>query len=73
MGNYKHGGYERKYIISKTNGNPVDPEADYFVLRLDQDPHALNALVAYAESVAQDNIELSNDLKVKLRGYGIEI
>ncbi|MEE9459864.1 MAG: hypothetical protein V3V84_08890 [Candidatus Bathyarchaeia archaeon] len=40
MGNYKQGGYESKYTITKNNGNPVDPKADYFVLRLDKDPHA---------------------------------
>lgn len=69
MSNYRHGGYEKKYIISKANGNPTDPEADYFVLRLDKDPHALRALLAYANSVAIDNLELSSDLHKKLKEY----
>ena len=66
MTNYKNGGYVKKYMIHKSNGKPVDPNADYFVLRIDKDPHALKALAFYAESVKVDNEELSNDLKNKL-------
>ena len=73
MTNYRHGGYEKKYNISKTNGNPTDPKADYFVLRLDKDPHAIRALVTYAKSVATDNLQLAYDLRMKLRDYGVEI
>ena len=73
MANYRHGGYEKKYNISKTNGNPTDPKADYFVLRLDKDPHAIRALVTYAKSVATDNLQLAYDLRMKLRDYGVEI
>ena len=62
MGNYKHGGYEDKYIISKTNGNPVDAAAEYFVFRLDKDPYALDALYMYACSLTYINPILSNDL-----------
>ena len=72
MANYRHGGYEKKYIIRKANGNPIDPKADYFVLRLDKDPHALRALATYAKSVATDNLELAHDLRQKLKSYGIE-
>ena len=72
MSNYRHGGLHHKYNISKTNGNPTDPNADYFVLRLDKDPHALRALVAYAKSVATDNLELASDLRKKLHSYGID-
>lgn len=46
IANYKQGGYEKKYIISKANGNPTDQNADYFVLRLDKDPHAQSHLVS---------------------------
>ncbi len=71
MANYRHGGYEKKYEISKTNGKPTDPKADYFVLRLDKDPHALRALLTYAKSVATDNLELASDLRKKLEKYGV--
>ena len=69
MSNYKQGGYESKYIITKTSGKPVDPEADYFVLRLDKDPHALEAIYAYATSVMGSNKQLSTDLMKIFRYY----
>lgn len=69
MSNYKKGGYDKKYIISKTSGKPTDPEADYFVLRLDKDPHAIEALHSYAISVRIDNEQLSNDLMRIVRYY----
>ena len=62
MSNYKQGGYEKKYIIQKTNGKPVDPDADYFVLRLDKDPYALDALYMYACSLTYVNPQLSEEL-----------
>jgi len=51
MESYKKGGLINKYEIKKTNGNPIDPEAKYFILRYDKDPHAIQALKKYAESV----------------------
>lgn len=69
MSNYKIGGYEKKYHLSKTNGQPLDPAADYFVLRIDKDPHALVALKAYAESVQIDNLQLAQDLWAKIDHY----
>jgi hypothetical protein len=63
MSDYKHGGLDRKYIITKKSRKPVDPEAEYFVLRLDKDPHARVASAAYAQSVKSDNKALSFDLK----------
>lgn len=59
---YKEGGFEEKYIITKRNGNPIDEDAKYFVLRLDKDPHALKALAVYAFSVKEDNEEFALDL-----------
>lgn len=37
-----------KYIIFKADGSEGDPEAKYFVLRVDTDKHARKALLAYA-------------------------
>ena len=62
MSNYKHGGYDEKYIILKKNGKSIDPKAKYFVLRLDKDPHALNAIETYIKSVSKDNKVLADDL-----------
>jgi hypothetical protein len=60
---YKKGGLEKsKYIIQKTDGTQVDPEAWYFVLRIDKDLHAKVAALAYAKSVAKVNIRLAVEL-----------
>ena len=59
---YKEGGLRDKYIISKINGKPIDPEAEYFVLRYDVDSHARKALQVYADSVRDDNPELADDI-----------
>ena len=69
MSSYKEGGYDPKYIISKKNGDPIDEDADYFVLRLDKDPHAIMALVTYARSVEQDNVQLATDLAAKIKEH----
>ena len=69
MANYKEGGLVRKYEVIKIDGSESDPDADYFVLRLDKDPHSLVAIGAYAESVEIDNPELSRDLIKRIRYY----
>lgn len=66
MSGYLNGGLEQKYIITKKNGHPVDPKAVYFVLRLDQDPNAIKAILAYAVSVGEKNPELAFDLFAKV-------
>lgn len=57
------GGLYGKYRVAKRDGSPVDPEAEYFVLRLDKDPHAVNAALAYADSVEDENPQLAADLR----------
>lgn len=66
---YASGLKPNKYVISKQNGDPIDPNAFYFVLRLDTDPHARKAAMAYAESVENENPELAKDLKTRLCLY----
>ena len=61
-----------KYNISKKDGT-TDPLADYFVLRLDKDPHAIVAAKAYAESVKPENINLAMDIYGKVMKYEQEI
>ena len=63
MPGYMNGGLKRKYIITKTNGKSIDPDAVYFVLRVDKDPHAIPALKAYADSVEKDNPEFASDIR----------
>lgn len=45
----------------------VDSKAVYFVLRLDEDPHARIAAEAYAESVRNENPQLASDIIAKLK------
>jgi len=55
-------GLFNKYKIEKADGTPTDPQADYFVLRLDKDPTAREAARFYAEKIKADNSKLANDL-----------
>lgn len=55
-----------KFIIEKANGEPLDPEAQYFVLNYAQDPHARAALRAYAKSVQSENPDLARDLRIEV-------
>lgn len=65
--NYKNGGLcMNKYRIEKlgdTKYEPVSGEAEYFVLRIDKDPHAKVALKAYMESVREDNPKFAQDIQ----------
>jgi len=47
-----------KYIVTKADGTPTDPEADYFVLRLDTDPLARKAARQYAKDAARAGLEM---------------
>lgn len=54
-----------KYTITKTDGSAVDPNAHYFVLRVDTDPHAREAILAYADSLelADPHNDLIGDIR----------
>lgn len=64
-------GLFRKYKVLKANGDNVDPAAEYFVLRIDKDPHARIALQAYADSVKEFNPNFASDLRCWLK-YGLK-
>jgi hypothetical protein len=66
---YKEGGWKLKYIIEKVDGSPVDSEAEYFVLRLDKDPHARVAALSYADSVEGDNPVFAADIRNHVTKY----
>jgi hypothetical protein len=53
----------RKYEIKKTNGEPVDQNAQYFVLRIDTDPAARAALLTYAEEISNEEPEFATQLR----------
>lgn len=66
----KHSGILIKYHIQKANGNPIDPNADYFVLRLDDggsDPLHIEAcrkaILTYANTVLGTHLDgLAKDI-----------
>ncbi len=55
-----------KYEVKKRDGTPVDPEAVYFVLRLDTDPFARLAAWTYVGGCENTYPELARDLRDKL-------
>lgn len=60
-------GLHDKYIVTKVDGSPIDPDAQYFVLRLDTDIAARVALRAYAGQCKYYNSQLAFDLQQWLR------
>jgi hypothetical protein len=51
-----------KYIVTKTDGSPIDPEEVLFLLRLDKDPFARRAACTYAFACREENPTLAKDL-----------
>lgn len=58
-----------KYIVSKADATPVDPDAFYFVLRLDTDAAARNAIVHYADEIMESNPALAKELMARALFY----
>ena len=50
-----------KYVVTKADGQPIDPEAVYFVLRVDNDDDALFAAMLWA--VRKNKMGLYEDLR----------
>jgi len=59
-------GLYAKYRVTKTDFTSVDPNADYVVLRVDNDIHAQEAVEAYAQSVKESNPALAEDMLAKV-------
>ena len=62
-------GLYNKYIVIKSDTTPIDTNADYFVLRLDTDKYAREALKFYGSAIYQDNPELAHDIFKRLNYY----
>lgn len=52
----------QKYTVTKTNGEPIDPDAQYFVLRLDTDSAARGAVIEYARRIQAKDENFSKEL-----------
>lgn len=57
----------QKYRVEKTDGTPVDPTAQYLVLRLDTDTEARRAAKFYADSILSRTRGFAEDLHELLR------
>jgi len=69
-GETKSIGLYDKYIVTKTDGSKVDPNAVYFVLRLDSDPQARLAARTYAHAIWPFNHTLSDDILALIERLG---
>lgn len=62
-------GLYNRYIISKTSGEPVDDNAEYFILRLDNNGKdkkhieaCRKAVITYANEISDHLPQLSKDI-----------
>jgi hypothetical protein len=66
---YQSGGFDPRFVVTRTDGKPCRPGARYMVLDgSGADPHAAKALKVYAESVRAENPALAGDLDRMLSG-----
>lgn len=54
-----------KFVLEKADGTPMDEDAEYFVLRLDNDQEAVQAILGWALRSGHD--KLFDDLHDKYR------
>jgi hypothetical protein len=58
------GGFEDRFRVTRTDGQPINAERRYIVLAYDgSDPAAHNAINAYAEYIESDNPQLAADFR----------
>lgn len=65
-------GLYQKYIVTKTNGKPLDPEAEFIVLRIDGGQYVDACRVgaaAFAEAVRPLNEILAHDIRRRLEDF----
>lgn len=58
-----------KYIVQKSDGSPVDPNAQYFVLRIDTDPAARHAVLMYAYHIGAEDPQFAEQLRNWVLSY----
>ncbi len=58
------GGYEPRFVVERTDGEPIDTRRRYMVLAFDgSDPEAVAALKYYASLKQDVNPELASDIR----------
>ena len=73
-------GLHQRYGITHLDGSPIDPEADYFILRLDercQDQKHIKscrkAILTYADEIEYHLPQLADDIRIRYGGWFSEI
>ena len=61
----------QKYSVVKTDGSPVDPRAQYFVLRIDTDYAAQIAMLTYADAIEGENKKFADQIRSWVAAYEI--
>lgn len=67
----KERGLYQKYEISRTDGNEIDPDNEYFVLKLDGKGDVKHidasrvAILTYADEIEDHKPELAKDLRAR--------
>lgn len=51
------------YTIARSDGQPIDPESLFFVLRLDFNPAARKAVLCYAEGIEQEFPDMAESIR----------
>ena len=57
-------GLHQRYIVSKTDGEPVDADAEYFVLRLDEGGNDIKHIKACRKAIRTYAKKIKNHLPV---------
>lgn len=52
-----------KFNVTKVGGEPIDPKAEYFVLRVDKDYAAQQAVLKYADFIYLTDPEFAQELR----------
>ncbi|GAI86928.1 unnamed protein product [marine sediment metagenome] len=61
-----------KYVVAKADGTPVDPEAQYLVLRLDTDGCARAAAIFYAACIREEQPGFAFELSRLAKSLGVK-
>ncbi len=71
---FKNEGLKSKYLIQKTSGKPINPNAKYFVLRYDEEQKDENflrasrkALSVFADEIEDTVPELAIDIRESIK------
>lgn len=61
------GGYEPRFVIERTDGQPISADRRYMVLSFDgSDPEAVKALEYYASLKEATNTQLAADIRAHI-------